>query len=237
MYCYSSADELSDGEDDMDIEKAVQVPEVHPTRFRLHGITSAPGGKATAVLVSAHSTQTPDRIGWWGLRSVLLFGSVERPKRRGNQDDPMVNLSLLRLTTEGRMLNWMYGAGPEVEGVTTGTENESQPANGESTGTKEMFRDAIASQRCDLCAEEMAISSEPDSHQGMSVCRKGHFWSTCAASGLAIQAPGISHTCGVCGVRTLKVEELLRRAPGLEEKIKEELTADVCGNCDGKFVD
>jgi hypothetical protein len=71
----------------------------------------------------------------------------------------------------------------------------------------------------------------------MSVCTQGHFFSTCGASGLAIQAPGISHTCGVCGVRTLKVEELLRRAPGLEQSVREELTADVCGSCGGKFVD
>jgi hypothetical protein len=232
-----SADELSDGEDDMDIEKAVQAPEVHPTRFRLHGLTAAPGGIATAVLVSAHSTQTPDRIGWWGLRSVLLFGSVERPKRRGNQDDHMMNPSLLQLTTEGRMMHWMYGAGPDVPGITTSMGNEPPAANGANMGIREMFRDAIASQKCDLCGEEMALSSGSDNHKGMSVCRQGHFWSTCAASGLAIQAPGISHTCGVCGVRTLKVEELLRRAPGLEERIKEELTADVCGNCGGKFVD
>jgi hypothetical protein len=38
-------------------------------------------------------------------------------------------------------------------------------------------------------------------------------------------------------VQTLKVEELLRKAPPLEERIKEGLTADVCGNCGGKFVD
>ncbi|KAH8911556.1 hypothetical protein BR93DRAFT_348852 [Coniochaeta sp. PMI_546] len=232
-----SADDLSDNDDDMDIEKAVQGPEVHPTRFRMHGLAAAPGGKATAVLVSAHSTQTPDRIGWWGLRSVLLFGSVERPKRRGNQEDQMMAPSLHRLTTEGRMFNWMYGAGPDVPGITTTVGNESGTANSVNAGTKEMFHDAIATQKCDLCGEQMAISSEPNNHQGMTVCRKGHFWSTCAASGLAIQAPGISHTCGVCGVRTLKVEELLRRAPGLEERIRVELTADVCGNCGGKFVD
>lgn len=232
---HDSADELSDGDDEVDIEKAVQAPEVHPTRFRMHGLAAAPGGKATAVLVSAHSTQTPDRIGWWGLRSVLLFGSLERPKRRNSRgrDEQTMNPSLLRLTTEGRMLNWMYGGGPDVPGITADTAND--PEN-EIRPTKEMFKDAIASQRCDFCGEGMAISSQPDSHQGMTICKQGHFFSTCGASGLAIQAPGISHTCGVCGVQTLKVEELLRRVPALEKRIKDELTADVCGNCGGKFV-
>lgn len=237
-------DELSNADDDddeMDIEKAAQAPEVHPTRFRMLGLAAAPGGLATAVLVSAHSTQTPDRLGWWGLRSVLLFGSVERPRGRGYAgEERAVDPSLLRLTTEGRMWNWMYGAGADVPGITAGIDGDG-PGGGATdeprTGAREMFRDAIASQRCDLCGGQMTISSQPDSRQGMSVCAQGHFFSTCGASGLAIQAPGISHTCGVCGVRTLKVEELLRRAPGLEERIREELTADVCGSCGGKFVD
>ncbi|KAB5577989.1 hypothetical protein GE09DRAFT_1088145, partial [Coniochaeta sp. 2T2.1] len=215
-------------EEYMDIEKAVAAPEVHPTRFRLHGLAAAPGGKATAVLVSAHSTQTPDRTGWWGLRSVLLFGALERPKRRGREEEqPVLDPMLARLTTEGRMVNWMYGGGADVPGVT------AEIAVDVRTAIREMFKDAIASQRCDLCGAEMAVD---DSRQGMTVCERGHFWSTCGASGLAIQAPGISHTCGVCGVRTLKIGELLRRAPGLEEGIKTEVTADACGNCGGKFV-
>lgn len=243
-------DEMSDDDDPdddgMDIEKAAQAPEVHPTRFRIHGLAAAPGGNATAVLVSAHSTQTPDRIGWWGLRSVLLFGNAERPPRgRAYPDEaqPVVlDPSLLRLTTEGRMWNWMYGAGADVPGITAaaaspGVGSGDGAVVGARTGAREMFGDAIASQRCDLCGEEMTVSSQPDSRESMSVCAQGHFFSTCGASGLAIQAPGISHTCGVCGVRTLKVEELLRRAPGLEERIRDELTADVCGSCGGKFVD
>lgn len=234
-------DGLSDEDDDMDIEKAVQAPEVHPTRFRMYGLAAAPGGRATAALVSAHSTQTPDRIGWWGLRSVLLFGSVERPRRRGdNREDGVMDPGLLRLTTEGRMLNWMYGAGPDVDGITAAAGDDAPDgaqAGGARTVARELFRDGSAAQRCDLCGGDMRISSQPDSRQGMSVCTQGHFFSTCGASGLAIQAPGISHTCGVCGVRTLKVEELLRRAPGLEQSVREELTADVCGSCGGKFVD
>lgn len=234
----STADELED-DDDMDIEKAVQAPEVHPTRFRMHGLAAAPGGRATAVLVSAHSTQTPDRIGWWGLRSVLLFGAVERPRRRGQEDDEevMMNPALLRLTTEGRMVNWMYGGGPDVPGITADAGTGPHTVVGAATA-KEMFRTVIAAQRCDLCGEEMSVA-DGGRLRGMSVCAKGHFWSTCAASGLAIQAPGISHTCGACGVRTLKAEELLRRAraPELEERVRGEVTADVCGNCGGKFVD
>ena len=229
-----SADELTDDDDEVDLEKVTQAPEVHPARYRLHGLAAAPGGKATVVLASAHSTQTPDRIGWFGLRSVLLFGSVGRPKRRSEENDRTTNPSLLRLTTEGRMLNWMYGAGPDVPGITTDLDDGSDSG---TDSTKAMFKDAIVSQSCDFCGQGMAVSSEPDGRLGMSICRQGHFFSTCGASGLAIQAPGISHTCGVCGVQTLKVEELLKKAPALEERIKGELTADVCGNCGGKFVD
>ncbi|KAB5545875.1 gpi-anchor transamidase-like protein [Coniochaeta sp. 2T2.1] len=216
-------------EEDLDSD-AVATPEVHPTRFRLHGLAAAPGGKATAVLVSAHSTQTPDRTGWWGLRSVLLFGALERPKRRGRGEEqqPALDPMLARLTTEGRTMNWMYGGGADVPGVT------AEVAVDVRTAIREMFKEAIASQRCDLCGAEMAVD---ESRQGMTVCTKGHFWSTCGASGLAIQAPGISHTCGVCGVRTLKIGELLKRAPRLEEGIKTEVTADACGKCGGKFVD
>ncbi|KAJ9161688.1 Gpi-anchor transamidase-like protein [Coniochaeta hoffmannii] len=234
-------DEPGDGEvsdedvEDVDIEEAAAAgPEVHPARFRMHGLAVAPGGRATAVLVSGHSTQTPDRIGWWGLRSVVSFGSVGgRRMRKGEEtSDVVTDPGLLRLTTEGRMWNWMYGGGEDVPGITSAAGDGS-----EGRGAREIFRDVIAAQRCDLCGGEMEVREQPGRHQGMSVCGQGHFFSTCGASGLAIQAPGISHTCGVCGVRTLKVDELLRRAPGLEERIREELTADVCGTCGGKFVD
>lgn len=206
-------------------------PEVHPTRFRLHGLVPGPGGRATAVLVSSHSTQTPDRTGWWGLRSTVMFGALPRPKKTKSRDaDLMANPSLHRATTEGRLFNWMYGAGPDVPGIisTTETQNSNKPS------TREIFSELIASQTCDFCANPL---QPQDGDRGMSVCVQGHFFSTCGASGLAIQAPGISHTCGACGARTLKVDELMRRAPDLEKRIREVVKGDVCGNCGGKFVD
>ncbi|RYP05483.1 hypothetical protein DL765_009832 [Monosporascus sp. GIB2] len=182
---HESGDELSDGEE-VDIEKAVTGPEVHPTRFRFHGLAAAPGGRATVVLVSAHSTQTPDRIGWWGLRSSLMFGFRERPRRKmeGVGEGMVVGREM---TTEGRMVDWMYGAGPGVGSITGGHDGA---AGNRERKVPEMFEEVIARQRCNLCGEKIALGSEADGRQGMSVCANGHFFSTCGASGLAIQAPG-----------------------------------------------
>lgn len=224
-----SGGNLTDMDDDDEENAVPQGPEVHPTRFRLHGLVPAPGGKATAVLVSAHSTQTPDRTGWWGLRSTVMFGFLQRPKKKNNEEEQDTDPSFHRLTTEGRLWNWMYGAGPEVPGITT-TESHTP---GIPT-TREIFAGLIASQTCDFCGTELGPE---DGNRSRSICKKGHFFSTCGASGLAIQAPWISHTCGACGARTLKVEDLLRRAPMLEDRIREVIAGDVCGNCGGKFVD
>jgi hypothetical protein len=217
-------------DDEEDVGNAVQQPEVHPHRFFLHGLVAAPGGKATAVLVSTHSTQTPERTGWWGLRSTVMFGYLNRPKKRPGLDQQPP--AFHRLTTEGRLWHWMYGAGPDVPGITA----SDVPTHGSPSmpTPRDMFTDLIASQTCDFCGTALTPSA---GNRGMSICQQGHYFSTCGASGLAIQAPGISHTCGACGARTLKVEDLLRRAPGLEERIREAVRGDVCGNCGGKFVD
>ncbi len=56
-------------------------------------------------------------------------------------------------------------------------------------------------------------------------------------SGVAIQSPGISRSCGVCGCRTLKSDELGRLVPAGSESILQKVPDDVCGRCGGKFVD
>jgi hypothetical protein len=59
----------------------------------------------------------------------------------------------------------------------------------------------------------------------------------CAATDLAILAPGISRACAVCGLRCLINSELSRLAQehyGSEVVVAE--SAGTCGRCGGKFV-
>ncbi len=60
---------------------------------------------------------------------------------------------------------------------------------------------------------------------------------TCGASGLAIQAPGISRACGVCGSRNLKPGELRKFVEDKDASILHKVPMDVCGRCGGKFID
>lgn len=223
-----------------------QGPEVHPHRFRLHGLAASPGGGSSVVLVSAFATQQLDRGGWAEPRSTLIFDSRPRPglgnDGDGNGDDASggggsTGGALRPLTTEGRMWEWMYGGGADVPGITSGV-GDGHGSDGAVASKRRrlrgLFQDAIARQRCDFCGDPM----ETRGMGGLqTVCRKGHFFTTCGTSGLAIQAPGISRTCGACGARTLKLEALVGRAPELEGGIRAEFAGDACGNCGGKFVD
>lgn len=194
------------------------------------------------MLVSGFSTQQFDRGLWSDMKSTLMFDPKPRPKqpgagKSGSYDDEVV--SLRPLTTEGRMWEWMYGAGPHVPGITpTADLDRGEEVDGAVTATRrrmgELLRETTARQRCVFCQEPFEVKSRSG---WLSVCRNGHFFSICGTSGLTIQAPGISRTCGVCGSRTLKVEAIVSAAPELEDRIREEYTGDACGNCGGKFVD
>jgi len=77
-----------DFDDDVDVDERTgvldengavpQLPEIHPHRFRLHGLAISPGGGATAVVASSHSTQYPERGGWHTVRSTVYFDSKPR---------------------------------------------------------------------------------------------------------------------------------------------------------------
>lgn len=64
----------------------------------------------------------------------------------------------------------------------------------------------------------------------------------CAATGIPIMAPGISNTCGVCGCKCLKPEDLLEdlttdaRAE-ITKFVRKEISSELCGGCGGKFID
>jgi hypothetical protein len=64
-----------------------EMPQIHPHRFRIHGLALSPGGGVSAALVSSHSTQHPERGGWHTAKSSVLpsapaVAAVERYCRR-----------------------------------------------------------------------------------------------------------------------------------------------------------
>ena len=61
---------------------------------------------------------------------------------------------------------------------------------------------------------------------------------TCAATGLAIMAPGISHACGICGLRTLSATAVQEAAEkhGVSLAVISEAPVEACGGCGGKFI-
>lgn len=61
---------------------------------------------------------------------------------------------------------------------------------------------------------------------------------TCASTGLAIMAPGVSRACGICGLRTLSAAAMQQAAEehGASLALLSEAPVEACGGCGGKFV-
>jgi hypothetical protein len=232
----------------------VEVPEIHPHRYRLHGLTLSPGGGVAAVLASTHSTQHPERGGWHTVRSSVLFGHKPRRQRQPQPQhkhdfpiDPQVmdldtnsevtNPTLYTsLTTEAKLFENLYGGGPELPGVhfDPTTPNPPSPANPSpaTPSLRALFAAALANQKCDLCAAPM------DARKGaLSGCRNGHFFGTCATSGLAVQTPGATRSCGACGLRTMRADVLVAKVEAdKREEVRRAVGDGLCGACGGKFL-
>jgi hypothetical protein len=246
----SYADEDVNADDDA---AALEVPEIHPHRVRLHGLTLSPGGGVAGVLVSNHSTQHPERSGWHTVRSSVLFGYKPRRPRQPPQHarasqpdhgppiDPQVmsmarnstpdagtEIRYSRLTTEAKLYESLYGGGPQVPGV-------HYPASTDTTNFRDirnLFAPALACQTCDLCGHPMNIRRGP-----LCGCVNGHFFGTCATSGLAVQTPGATRSCGACGLRTMRAEALVAKMPvESREEVRRLVGEGLCGACGGKFL-
>ncbi|KAK4226755.1 hypothetical protein QBC38DRAFT_479874 [Podospora fimiseda] len=232
------------------------VPEIHPHRFRLHGLTLSPGGGCSAVLVSNHSTQHPERGGWHTVKSNVLFSYRPRvPKGwKGNAsanseeeesedklaidpqmssisaeeggDDDVIETPKATMTTEGQLFEYLYGSGPEVPGV-----HYPIPVDPNSS-LAQLFAAALEKQTCELCGAQV------NQRKGdLSGCEKGHYFGRCATSGLAVQLPGVTRSCGSCGLRTIRPEVLLAKVPEeIREQVKKAIGDGVCGGCGGKFL-
>ncbi|KAK3987554.1 hypothetical protein QBC44DRAFT_294718 [Cladorrhinum sp. PSN332] len=228
------------------------VPEIHPHRFRLHGLTLSPGGGCSAVLVSNHSTQHPERGGWHTVKSNVLFSHLPRvPKgwkgdavsqvEEGQGEDMTIDPQMSAAgaqeekagekpkgirTTEGQLFEYLYGSGPEVPGV-----HYPIPVDPKSS-LAQLFAAALEKQTCELCGARV------NQRKGdLSGCGKGHYFGRCATSGLAVQLPGVTRSCGSCGLRTIRPEVLLAKVPeDIREQVRKAVGDGVCGGCGGKFL-
>ncbi|KAI1335769.1 hypothetical protein F5Y15DRAFT_419451 [Xylariaceae sp. FL0016] len=200
--------------------------QVHVNRIRIWGIASSPGGGVSAVFVGVHRNVAPERDVFSGMKCRVLFG---RHTRSGGGADGESEIVVPRdLSTEARMWEWLYGGGPPVPGISAPSTNGDH--RDERDALKDHF-DLIARQQvCVFCKGQLTKENK------LSRCEKGHLFENCAATGLSILAPGITNTCGVCGYKCLKQQQLVSMAPQLERIIEDEIPAELCGGCGGKFL-
>lgn len=235
----SDAGVMDSGSDFEDDNNILQGPEIHPNRFRLHGLTISPGGGATAVLASVHNTQHPERGGWHTVKSSVFFG--HRRRCRTKEAGPVAFMPQFPdLTVEARFFEYLYGGGPTVPGINTHLVTGGSPSDPttqwlqeQRIRCQELFRDALERQVCDLCGSRMAPFPGKN---GLVGCEKGHYFGTCGTSGLAVQMPGITRNCGTCGLRSMRTSMLMRKVPEKAEEIFKHVGDGLCSGCGGKFL-
>ncbi|KAI5862056.1 hypothetical protein GGS23DRAFT_598070 [Durotheca rogersii] len=188
--------------------------QVHINRARIWGMAASPGGGVIAVFISRHSALIPERDTYGGATCRVLFG------KHGQ------GMAVKKLSTEAKMWEWMYGGGHSVPGVDLSTAHES----GKRSALKDHFALIARRQACAFC--DLPLSTEGK----FAKCSSGHFFATCATTGLPILAPGVSRTCNVCASQCLKREDLISMAPQLKEIILDEISSELCGGCGGKFI-
>lgn len=270
-------EEEEEADPDADFDPwANEGPDVYPYNMRVWGIARSPGGGSTAVLATPLLTQRPMRGAWGAHRSRVLFGwrtRVGEPKASGSNETggssgsstaPGAVSSVVDLTTEGRLWEWMYGGGPGIPGLTPRLEPDAledtrrpgaaqhaqdEAAMARRARVREICLPFVAAQRCEICDQGSNSAITPVGGQGGSRvldarCAKGHRVAVCGVTGLAIMAPGISRACGVCQSRIIGWAYLLDKVlkpAGVGEAVvafmKGEMGRDVCARCGGKYLD
>ncbi|KAI1073480.1 peptidase C13 family-domain-containing protein [Whalleya microplaca] len=223
-----------DGEGSTGIVNGIDTSDlVHTARARIWGMAASPGGGVTAVFAALHSAVKPGRDTFGGWRCRVLFGRHDHVHHDHVHHDHVPRAEdskSKKLTTEGRMWEWMYGGGPPVAGVS------GEGAEGEEGGRAAVLRDHFRPVASRLVCAFCDAALEPVGAGKSARCGRGHLFDTCATTGIPIIAPGVSKTCNVCGSKCLKREELLALAPQLRDIVLDEISAEFCGNCGGKFV-
>ncbi|OHE92860.1 hypothetical protein CORC01_11866 [Colletotrichum orchidophilum] len=241
----SGDDDDSEDDDDDDFDLPEDAGEqIHPHRVRMWGMTMTPAGGMSAVLVSQHSTQKPEKT----VKTKVMFGGrvggdgaatlASLAAAAGDGDGMDVDggddggrASRLRYwerqSTEAKMWDWMYAGGPAVPG-TLDTGDEARAGD---VSLRKRFEEVKRKQTCVFCHASLVDEGKE------SICERGHIFATCAATGLAILAPGISRACAVCGLRCLVAKGVVKIAQEhLGPDAKVDAPEEACGGCGGKFV-
>lgn len=141
----SESEEEEEEEEDMEEDEASQ-PKFHPYRFHFWGLALSPGGGSSAALISRYSTQYPDRRP----TSKLFFGWRRGPAQSHHVSSVSTGS---KLTTEGRIWEWMYGGGPDVVGSRTDTAMDPSLSHRSDHG--EFFETIKANQKCPFCEDKL----------------------------------------------------------------------------------
>ncbi|OAL36396.1 hypothetical protein AYO20_04292 [Fonsecaea nubica] len=105
--------------------------------------------------------------------------------------------------------------------------NDAGDTAGAGSGGEESV---LADEVCDLCGEIIPFSADPSRAR----CNRGHQFSRCSLSFVAIQEPGISMFCSKCGRQFLDPGKLeCVGGPSLSQALFDYF--DVCPYCQGKF--
>lgn len=266
----ASGDDSDSEDDDDDFDLPEDAGEqIHPHRVRMWGMTMTPAGGMSAVLVSQHSTQKPEKT----VKTKVMFGGRVGSGGQGatvtaagdgdemdvDGEDDGGRASRLRYwekqSTEAKMWDWMYAGGPVVPGTLwAGTVDDTRA--GDDGSLKKRFEEVKGKQTCVFCHASLVDEGKE------SICEKGHIFgescfgflslspfsgvgslsltltiATCASTGLAILAPGISRACAVCGLRCLVAKEVVKIArEHMGPDAKVDASEEACGGCGGKFV-
>ncbi|KAI1291053.1 hypothetical protein F5Y03DRAFT_52023 [Xylaria venustula] len=210
--------------------------QVHLHRVRVWGLTASPKGGTSAVFISQHSNLELERDTFAGLKCRVLFGIHPGIRNLELDDEVDMSFSGVRkmLSTEAEAWDWMYGGGSPVSGYSA--PNFRIPLSEMGPYAREPLRDRFGpvarGQRCVFC--DLPLRSSDDGSS--SRCENGHVFENCANTGVPITAPNVSRTCGVCGMKCLKSEELLNIASHMKDVIENEISSHLCGGCGGKFT-
>jgi hypothetical protein len=142
------AEATSEGRDKIQLEPIPKRRLIYPFRFRLHGLAASPGGGATAVLVSEYSTREMVRNAFFLYQTTLHFAT--RPMGSLSPDDR-------QLTTEGKMLEWMYGGGPGLPGVTEPRATKDGEIDNLSK-IRDIFSSMPGTRDCDVCEVPLVVA-------------------------------------------------------------------------------
>ncbi|KAI0964829.1 hypothetical protein F4678DRAFT_366927 [Xylaria arbuscula] len=210
--------------------------QVHLHRVRVWGLTVSPAGGTSAVFISQHSNLELERDTFAGLKCRVLFGAHPGIENLSLDDEEDMSFSGVRkmLSTEAQAWDWMYGGGSPVFGYSV--PNFSIPPAEMTGAAREPLRDRFGlvarGQRCVFCD----LPLKPSDDGSSSRCENGHVFENCANTGVPITAPNVSRTCGVCGMKCIKAEELLNIAPHMRDVIENDISSHLCGGCGGKFT-